>query len=429
MERHKSPFTLGKAIVYMGSIILGIYASDLHKLLLNVCLFFQGNNAFSDEHGRILDAAVALFCAFNALLVVFLKPGIGRFINAAVFSQLIILTLLSFSLWNSYDMISLEHYARFVAGNLLIFFAAIAICRTPHEIRRVWVIWIFTSVCLSIISICLFGAGINWSSARSAAIPGVNVRPGYFSAISIVYLFANLSIKPNLKNFFILLVMIILGLGILTSGSKGSLILASLGIGIYLLVVFFSELRVPKHVIFITLLITLVIVFAIHLKRFESAGAVGATIDPQRYHKSIQGRIEIAKHYLNLALASPIFGNGISASYSLEKRTHSVLLALFVQIGVVGLLAHIVFLISLLLKGLRLVGHRNRVSRNLKKLSIIIFIALILLIIKSEITSDVPGNRELWLFAGMLLSIYGSRRVFSTQATGEKDLITDDAYV
>jgi O-antigen ligase len=413
----------------MGSIILGIYASDLHKLLFNICLFFQGNSALTDEYGRILDAAVALFCAFNALLVVFLKPGIGRFINAAVFSQLIILTLLSFSLWNSYDMISLENYARFVAGNLLIFFAAIAICRTPPEIRRVWVVWIFTSVCLSIISICLFGAGINWSSARSAVIAGVTVRPGYFGAISITYLFANLSLRPNLKNFSILLVIIILGLGVLTSGSKGSLILASLGIGIYLFIVVVSELRVPKQVIFITLLISLIIVFAIHVRRFESAGAIGDTINPQRYLKSVQGRIEITKRYLNLALASPIFGNGISASYSLERRTHSVLLALFVQIGVVGLLAYIVFLISLLLKGLRLVGHRNRASKNLKKLFITTFIAVILLIIKSEITSDVPGNRELWLFAGMLLSIYGSRRVFSTQATREKDLITDDTTV
>jgi len=326
-------------------------------------------------------------------------------------------------------MISLENYARFVAGNLLIFFAAIAICRTPPEIRRVWVVWIFTSVCLSIISICLFGAGINWSSARSAVIPGINIRSGYFSAISIIYLFAYLSLRLNLKNFFILLVIIILGLGVLTSGSKGSIIIASLGIGIYLFIVVVSELRVPKQVIFITLLITLIIVFAIHVRRFESAGAIGDIISPQRYLKSVQGRIEITKGYLNLASASPIFGNGISASYSLERRTHSILTALFVQIGVVGLLVYIVFLISLLLEGLRLVDPRNRAYKSLKKLSTITFVAVILLIIKSEITSDIPGNRELWLFAGMLLSIYRSRRVFSTQATREKDLITDDTTV
>lgn len=427
----KKAFTLDSALFYMGSIILAIYASDFHKLLLNICSFFGGNIAFANEYGRMLDAILALLCAFNALLVALLKPDIGRFTNVAVLAQFVIFALLSFSLLNSHDMISLENYARFAAGNLLIFFAAIAICRTPLEIRRVWVIWIFTSVCLSIISICLFGAGINWSSARSAVIPAGNIRTGYFSSISLVYIFANLSTRFNSKNLFLLFLIIVLMGGILTSGSKASIIIAALGIGIYLFIPVLSALKVPKQVIFIAPVIIFLIIFAGHVNRFESAGFIKDNIKPQSYFKGGQNRIELMQSYLKLGSDSPIFGNGISASYSLEERTHSVLMSVFVQIGVLGLLAYIVFLISVVLKGLRVVNRRNcaYVYKRFKKLSTVTFIAVILLILKSEITSDIPGNRELWLFAGMLLSIYKSRRMFSTQATREHVLMTDDSAV
>ena len=427
----KKAFTLDSALFYMGSIILAIYASDFHKLLLNICSFFGGNIAFANEYGRMLDAILALLCAFNALLIVLLKPDIGRFTNVGFLAQFVIFALLSFSLLNSHDMISLENYARFAAGNLLIFFAAIAICRTPLEIRRVWAIWIFTSVCLSIISICLFGAGINWSSARSAVIPVGNIRTGYFSSISLVYIFANLSTRFNSKNLFLLFLIIVLMGGILTSGSKASIIIAALGIGIYLFIPVVSALKVPKQVIFIAPVIIFLIIFAGHVNRFESTGFIKDNIKPQSYFKAGQNRIELMQSYLKLGSDSPIFGNGISASYSLEERTHSVLMSVFVQIGVLGLLAYIVFLISVVLKGLRVVNRRNcaYAYKRFKKLSTVTFIAVILLILKSEITSDIPGNRELWLFAGMLLSIYKSRRMFSTQATREHLLMTDDSAV
>ena len=48
----------------MGSIILGIYASDLHKLLFKIYLFVQGNIALADEYSLDDFAQPAGGCCF-----------------------------------------------------------------------------------------------------------------------------------------------------------------------------------------------------------------------------------------------------------------------------------------------------------------------------------------------------------------------------
>ncbi|GEM_PF-3201149 len=404
----KKSFITSSTPIYIGSIILAVYASDLHKLVLSIYSFFVGNIGFVSNYGRLLDTILVVLCAFNASLAVLLRPKIAILFNIPVLTQILIVLLLSLSLMKTFDPISLENYSRFIAGNILIFFSAIVICKTPVEIQRVWIIWIITTVCLSIISIIFFYYGINWSTGRSEIIPIGNIRTGYFGAVSVCYIFTNITGRLNLKQLLYLATMMLLILGIVTCGSKASLLLTMFGIGLIITIPILTKFKVPKKIVYVLPLILLLCVFAGYISNSQDAGFIKDTLNVQSYFDAGEVRLESIKSYMMLGASSLIFGNGINAAYSLDIRTHSVFTAFFVQIGILGIIAYFVFLINLLFKGVQLIVRQQQMSKKINQLVISTFIAFILLVIKAEITSDIPGNRELWLFSGMILAIFYS---------------------
>jgi O-antigen ligase len=137
-----------------------------------------------------------------------------------------------------------------------------------------------------------------------------------------------------------------------------------------------------------------------------SGGEVGYIGDTLKFHSYLQAgdeRIVLSKDYIKLGMKSPLIGHGISAAYSLDFRTHSVTTALFTQIGLIGLLTYLFFLLTVIFRGLKVMtklATMKYVNYNIP-LFVAVFIGVIFLVLKAEVTGDVPANRELWMFAGV----------------------------
>lgn len=391
----------------LGVITLGVLATDLHKLILNTILFFLGKTTLLGLDGRTLDIVLVLLLFVLIVAVILSKPKeINKLDNISVLTQVLIVILLTFSLLAFHDAVSLLNYGRFLLGNFLLFISTIILCKNINDVNKLMKIFVLSSILLSIISTYMFFYGINWSSGRSNIISGVVIRSGYFSALSFIYVLSFLSIKVSLRNFGLLLVLLLLIFGVLTSGIKAPLILLLIGIAMFQIIpiILFSKIRLQ-----IILLIPITIIiggFIVYVTEVENAGFVKGIINFDSYFLSVSRRMDLIEGYLQIGLSKIIFGNGIGASYSLENRTHSITSAFFVQIGVVGLFFYISWLINLIYIGLRIVrksyGFPN--AQVIKHFSTVIFVMVIVLIIKGELTGDIPNNRELWFFAGLLIS-------------------------
>lgn len=101
-------------------------------------------------------------------------------------------------------------------------------------------------------------------------------------------------------------------------------------------------------IIFFFVAIVIKSIIALEMSGGE-AGYLGDTLKIYSYQHSGDSRIALFKDYIELGMESPLVGHGISAAYSLYERTHSVMTALFVQVGMIGLLAYLLFLIAVII--------------------------------------------------------------------------------
>jgi len=129
------------------------------------------------------------------------------------------------------------------------------------------------------------------------------------------------------------------------------------------------------------------------------------TFQRHSYRMGLQSRTQLAKEYLRLGMERPLVGHGIRAAYpAAKKRTHSVIQALFVQVGLLGPGIYLAFLSLLAIRGVRELARTTSPSNPGYALLAATFCGCLFLMGKAEVTSDVAGNRELWLFSGVLVN-------------------------
>ncbi|MBM4288706.1 MAG: hypothetical protein FJ135_11305 [Deltaproteobacteria bacterium] len=402
-----------RTILFLASLLVGVFAPDIHKLFLSVIAFLMGKSVGLIElYGRLGDIIVAsVILSLLLIVVIFNFRSIRSLMNIPSLLMVVLGLLMTISLIEYSDELSRENYVRFMGGNLLLFFAALFFCRTPETIKRVWNVWIMASIILALISIYVFMQGITWSSGRSMLFPGTGIRSGYFCALSVVYLMAGLLFDS--KSDYLFWKLGITGLcmvGILLSGAKAAFLLAT-GFLILLYGANFVLIKKRKKIAIILSVFTVIIASAIFFKSIMqmqeegiTTGYLAHTFDSDSYGSATSYRMGIHETYLNIGMKDIFFGSGISAIYTYECRTHSLLMAFFVQLGLIGVTIYLLFLAGVLLNGLSLV--RKMISRgHLNGLVVSCFLSVIFLAMKGEVTGDVAGNRELWLFSGMLLGL------------------------
>ncbi len=396
-------------------ICLAIYGADMHKLLLTVFAFLAGKPLALMDYGRLADVSLAILTASLALAVfLFTNFKLRSLINVPLALMFFLGILMTLSLLQSSDEISMEHYYRFLGGNLLLFIGALLCCKSIADVRLIFNIWVFNSIILAVISIYLFQIGLTWSSGRSTLFPGTGIRTGYFCALSIIYLVSDIFFRTKRERMYYRFGLIsILFAGVLLSGSKASmlLLLASLA------ALFILKLSMTKKIHVLSSLSIFAIIFlsvAVIIKSIVglemSGGEVGYLGDTLKFDSYLHAgheRIVLSKDYIRLGMKSSLIGHGISAAYSLDLRTHSVTTALFIQVGLIGLLAYLFFLLAVIFRGLKVMTKLVRMRyRNYDiPLFVAAFVGVIFLALKAEVTGDVPANRELWMFAGVFMAL------------------------
>lgn len=406
---------MGKAVLLFPALALGVYASDLHKLLLNLMPALWGQPQKFARYGRPLDMFFCgLIIALCVVVVIARRFKIHRFEALPVLSQLSLAAFLTLSLVLHYNELSLEHYSRFIGGNLLLFLAPLLLCWRVSYVRLVWRIWVAMSLTLALVGVWFLLQGLMWRSARAELIPGTVVRMGHVCAVSVIYLLILARRESKLRTLLRFCLLSLLLFGILSSGAKVAYLLLGcvvlvVGVGRFLPL---GRVKLSEIAVFVVLLL-LATGMLVYICRSEKAGFASSSFQIDSYRKSIESRTPLLRHYAALGLERPILGHGIAASYRQESvglpRAHSVSLALFVQTGVVGLTCYLLFVFSVIVGGIYLVKRRGG-DPVLAKLALATLLAVCYLVLKAEFSGDVPGNRELWLFSGLLLSLGANLR-------------------
>ena len=340
---------------------LAIYGADMHKLLLTVGAFLLGKPLGLVEYGRLADISFAALTV-GLVLAVFVSSNfnIRALLNGPFALMFFLVIVMTVSLIQSSDELSMEQYYRFLGGNFVLFICALLCCKSLNDVRQIFNIWVLNSIILAVISIYLFKIGITWSSGRSSLFPGTGIRTGYFCALSIIYLVSDILCRKKRDSLYFRLGLIgVLLAGVLLSGSKAALLLlmGSVAALFILKLLITKKIHVlPSLSIFVSLFFFVTIVIKSIIGLETSGGEVGYLDDILKIDSYLQAgedRTVLLKDYVGFGAINPLIGHGISAAYSLDKRTHSVATALFVQVGLIGLLGYLFFLFSVIFNGLK----------------------------------------------------------------------------
>lgn len=398
-----------KKIKLLNLVVLSIYASDLHKLTINTTAVLIKEPLKYVELANTADIYLAALCLVIVLYsMVTNKRILNKIVTIPMWSQIVLVGLFSISLITNGTSLSLHKYYQFIGGNLVLFLGALFLFEDIDDIKIFFRVWLLSSLIISIISIYLYSIGATYHSARAAVIPGLDFRAGYVSAISIIYLIINKeSFKDRLSapknNLIYISFLITLLFSVITSGSKASFGLLFMILIVYFLLYLNNDL--DKYIyIFLGLSIVAIILYFIAK---ADAGKYGTNIlEVDQYITSLTSRVDILKRYWKNGLSSLFTGLGISASYGSGEfqRTHSMITAFFVQIGLFGVFSYLVFIGSVIITGLNTVIQKYLLDDD-RQLSIALLVIFVFSLFFSEIASDIPGNRFMWMFAGLIVSM------------------------
>ncbi|NQT14858.1 MAG: hypothetical protein HQ582_19040 [Planctomycetes bacterium] len=319
--------------------------------------------------------------------------------------QLLLAVLLTVALARHCDELSYHHYKRYIGGNFALFAGAFLLCRGERKIRLAWRVWMVAAILMSLLGIWYWLNGINWASGRARLVPGTGVRMGYQCGVALIYLLFS---KDRLLPFVRFPLAAVLLFAVFTSGSKMAVLLAA-GVVLLFAVRNLTSTRQTGLGQFLLLILMGIsgLSIAMILLRGDDFAYYRDTFELNSYRGSYAARTELGMGYLRYAMDTPWGGKGISAAYDQIGgfRTHSVSQALLVQAGVPGALLYVLFAGWIAVNGLRMLLSRSSLSSG-RDLLLATYIAALFLFVRAEITGDVPGNRELWLFSGLLLSCF-----------------------
>ena len=392
------------------SVILGVYGADLHKVLVDVLPNLWGQPHLFRAHMALADKTMGAI-ALTTLLLYALRGKVRWRVwvgSIPVMSQvtlgiLFVVIFLSYD-WDSW---SLWRLLGFLGGNLFLLIMGAAVCHGTIHLRRIWSVWLVMSTVLGLGGVWLLSLGLTWGSARNALINLSNIRLGYVCALAIIFLTATYKRKQGWKRSLLrFLGLIIFGTGVVTSGSKASLLFLVLTVLIFgVLSGYLRGMRVPRVVSSVMSLVVVLIgilTYVHYSGSLELKWIVGA----EAYEKGIASRVYLGKYYLEKAFSSPVFGIGFSEAWSLGHGMypHNVLIELFVQAGAVGLALFLSFVVATLSTGWRAL-RCSRGDDELHRLIAATLFAFVFTLMMVLTRGDMVSNRVCWLFAGMLLGV------------------------
>lgn len=400
---------------YVTPLVVGVYGSDLHKLAINATSMWRDQPLAWQGLASILDVVLAVFIVL-ACFAEFLKWVLYSYLPRNVFVpavlQLSIVLTLGVALYRFYDELSLIHFAKYVGGNAVLFFGILFGCKNLRHVQFVCRIWVVAGMLLGYLGLWYWKEGLTWSSARTSLVPGTGIRMGYQCAVAFVYLYLS---KDPLLGRLSVPVGLAWVFAVLTSGSKMAFVLLSVTLGAYYQFdVFAANRNVGRQFVINGLVIASGIITLIAISSSGKRGFHEGLLDPYQYEASLEAREEINSYFFTGFSDNPtllLFGAGISAAYADntgEYRLHSVTHALLLETGVLGLAIYVLFCLVTLISGTRAIMAAVGQRRRRRLLEALVAISA-LLICKAEVTSDLPGNRELWMFSA-LVAVYLSRR-------------------
>lgn len=392
-----------QVVVGYSTLVLGVYGADLHKVLANVLPLIWGNPRAWDAYVQSIDYVVAGAAGITLVLTVLVGKARWKrwFVSIPVLSQLALTGLKLLGLLQTPDHLSFLMFAQFVGGNILLLLMSVALCKNERQVRRVWQVWLVMALILAAVSVWLLGKGAVWTSARNKWVGLAGIRTGRVCAIALVYLVVagNRHGLGFWKRTGRQLALIVLAIAVFTAGSKAAFMGLIVVFGIHAL--FLSRRQSTWIKLFGAGSLGL---FVLLFLAWDPMG-LNALVKFGGYVRSLQARIPHTLYYLEKGLSSPLLGSGIRSSYGgpSMQRTHNVLLELFVQVGILGPLLFLLFVAATLVQGwqaLRMTRDRQR-----RDLIMATLLACILTAFMSQITGDIIGNRDLWLFSGLLLTL------------------------
>lgn len=204
-------------------------------------------------------------------------------------------------------------------------------------------------------------------------------------------------------------VAICVGLGslyiILLSGSRGPLIALVLSLVLLILLNKTRKNILMKVLIIIVFLLGGWEIFRRFLSQYASNrffDLVYLTTNPSTNVDSLS-RIEIWKRSISLWLDHPWVGNGVGY-YALidpvRKYSHNFLLEILVEMGIIGLLLFLTFLLALAINIIKAATHRKKWDHHGAILVSLLGFVLVKLLFSSQIKADY----QFWLICGLTLS-------------------------
>lgn len=386
-------------------IVLGIYGADLHKLAINTASVVLASPLAWRDLAAMADvvfAGATLMIAIGACLS---TRRLARGAVIPLVSQLALIGLMTAALWMHFDEISLLNYKRFLAGNIALFLSAILVCDRTWKVRLVWSIWLATALLQSFIAIWYWREGYLWTSIRSTLIPATGIRMGYQCAIAFVYcMFASVN-----KSWKSTAMCCLFAFGVMMSGSKMALLLTVFAtVGMFLFEMVKTQRVTAGRIVLVGISALAIVQILFLIATSEKEGFHKNILDYEQYISSVESRENLGDEFFELAWEHPIVGSGISAGYyemngDKMQTTHSAVQATFLQLGVLGLSAYLMLVLYLGLGGLITILRTRREFDSRFYLALASYAGFVMLVLKAEVTSDLPGNRELWMFSGLLV--------------------------
>lgn len=391
-------------------LVLGVYGADLHKVVLDISPLFLGQPlafALYMQSADYLVAAVAVITL--AIAVLRGKSRWIRWFSLAVVSQLCLAILMTVGLLYMFDDFAFFKITRFLGGNLLMLLMSVAISRDASHVRRIWWTWLVMSLILAVGSVYLLNEGALSASVRNKFFNLSNIRTGRACATAIIYLVTMYSGRlKRWKRILRVSAIGLLGIAVLTSGSKASLVGLLVVLGLYPAVsMYFREARDFHSYLWVFLVVGMM---ALMIWVLDSSGFY----DSDKlfiYRSSFQIRVQLMTYYVSRAFDSPLFGSGISSAYTWTLNAtrpalhpHNVLIELFVEVGVCGLALFLIFVTSTLAMGWRVL-RMTASDPYISGLVMATFLSCIFTLMMAQITGDIGDNRDFWLFSGLLLAM------------------------
>jgi hypothetical protein len=392
------------------SIILGIYGSDLHKVLLDVLPNLWGQPHIFRPYNRLADKIVGGL-ALTTLLLYILREKVPLrlwvrsipVMSQVLLAMLFVITFLSYG-WDSW---SLWRLMGFLGGNLLLLIMGYAVCHGEIHLRQIWSVWLVMCTVLALGGVWLLSLGLTEGDFRNELINLSNVRLGYVCAIAIIFLIA--TYKPRKgwrRSFFSLLGLFVFAIGTVTSGSKASLVFLSLTVLLFLLICSYLGWKQSLRVFLFIMMLFVFLISGLAYLHYSGLFALKWTISAEAFRYGIASRVYLGRYYLERGLVSPVFGIGFSQAWALGQgwSPHNALIEVFVQAGVVGLALFLSFVFATLANGWRALL-RSKGDEELHRLILATFLVFVFSLMMTLTQGDMVSNRVGWLFAGMLLGV------------------------